>query len=56
MIMKFLLWAAGVIIVALLIFTGYGVVTGSLSWKDYLPFWSGVVGLVVGYILKQPTT
>lgn len=52
MILKFTLWAAGLIIVTLLVITGYGVISGSLLWKDYLPFWTGVIGLAIDCFIK----
>ena len=54
MVLKFALWAAGVIIVVMLGLTGYGVVSGELPWKDCLPFWTGIIGAIVGYVLRQP--
>lgn len=56
MILKFTLWAAGLIIVTLLVITGYGVVTGALEWKEYLPFWTGLGGLIIGRISNQVGT
>lgn len=53
MILKFALWSAGVIILVMLGLTGYGVVTGELPWKDFLPFWSGIIGVIVGYAIRQ---
>lgn len=52
MIIKFILWAAGVTLVALLCITGYGVMAGSLPWEKYLSLWTGIAGLVLGYAGK----
>ncbi len=52
MILKFILWAAGAIIVSLLIVTGYGVITGALPWKDYIAVWTLIIGIVLGWIGK----
>jgi len=52
MIIRFVLWAAGLIIGTLLLVTGYGVLTGALEWEKYLSLWAGIAGTVLGYIAK----
>jgi len=50
---KFILWACGVILVAILGVTSYGVIAGALDWKDYQTLWAGTAGTFLGYIVKS---
>ena len=47
---KFVLWMTGLVMLVALAVTGYGVLTGSLPWKDYLAVWTGVGGTLLGYV------
>ena len=50
MLTKFVLWLTGLVMVVALAVTGYGVITGTLPWKDYLAVWTGVGGTLLGYV------
>ena len=52
MINKFVLWAVGALLVAFILITGYGVLFGSLEWKDYFAAWTGIIGIGMGWVGK----
>ena len=52
---KFFLWACGIVLVAFLSITSYGVVTGLLPWAEYKTIWAGLLGTLLGYCARLLT-
>lgn len=50
---KFILWACGLVLVVFLSITSYGVLSGSFNWNEYKTLWSGLLGILLGYVARM---